>query len=355
MSDDIRQKYLQAAFQNCVPVSITIELTLKCNLRCVHCYNFDRDKPLPEKNRTEELETREIIDLMDEARELGTLFLTLTGGEAMAHPDFWTLLTEAKHRRLSVTLLSNATLIGPEEADRLADIGIQKFSTSLYGATPETHDHLTQKPGSFEKTIRGIKLVADRGVPVRGKFILMNKNRHEVDQMKNLADELPMDHAFNASITRRQDEIRDRGPLSERIPSDKLEDLYRNELREDVLQYTNPDEDGTSLCNCARAKCAITATGDVQPCIAVPEVAGNVREESLAEIWANANLFQKIRNLSEEDFPHCKPCPIKSYCRRNNGNAVMASGDYTGVDRWQCREAEIIRSVYRDKNQAADQ
>jgi radical SAM protein with 4Fe4S-binding SPASM domain len=98
-------------------------------------------------------------------------------------------------------------------------------------------------------------------------------------------------------------------------------------------------------CNCARGNCAITVTGDVQPCISVPWSAGNVRERPFIDIWRYAPVFQKIRGLRIADYPACAPCPDKSFCSRNRGAGYTHSGSYTGVDPFVCRTAAITREV----------
>src|SRR5438094_2963267 len=84
------------AYEQCIPLNVTLELTLRCNIRCTHCYNFDRDQP--RRAPTRELSMEEIRALMGDLRRAGTLFLSLTGGEAMVHPRFWEIADEAASR-----------------------------------------------------------------------------------------------------------------------------------------------------------------------------------------------------------------------------------------------------------------
>ena len=106
------------AYDACIPLNVTLELTLRCNIRCTHCYNFDRalERPRPEP----ELAVDEIRPLLDDLRRAGTLFLALTGGEPLAHPRFWEIADEAAARGFAITLLSNGTLLTDAVADRLA-------------------------------------------------------------------------------------------------------------------------------------------------------------------------------------------------------------------------------------------
>src|SRR6185436_20197766 len=105
------------AYDACIPLHVTLELTLRCNIRCTHCYNFDRDQP--RSGSGPELSLAEIRPLLDDLRRAGTLFLSLTGGEAMVHPRFWEIADEAAARGFAVTVLSNGTLLTDSACARL--------------------------------------------------------------------------------------------------------------------------------------------------------------------------------------------------------------------------------------------
>ena len=107
------------AYDGCIPLHVSLELTLRCNIRCTHCYNFDRDRPRGGAAGPE-LSMEEIRGLFGDLRRAGTLFLSLTGGEAMAHPRFWEVADLAAERGFAVTLLSNGTLLSESACDRLS-------------------------------------------------------------------------------------------------------------------------------------------------------------------------------------------------------------------------------------------
>src|SRR4029079_14314404 len=136
------------AYDGCIPLNVTLELTLRCIIRCTHCYNFDRDQPRPAAGG--ELTTEEIRAVMGDLRRAGTLFLSLTGGEAMVHPRFWDIADEAASHGVALQVLSNGTLLTEEACDRLASYAnLWGVGLSVYGATAGTHDAITQVPGSF--------------------------------------------------------------------------------------------------------------------------------------------------------------------------------------------------------------
>jgi radical SAM protein with 4Fe4S-binding SPASM domain len=331
------------AYDKFVPLNASIELTQRCNIRCLHCYNFDRDEPRPACDKPE-LSTEEILRVMDDLRAAGCLFLMLTGGEALSHPDLFLFIDHARKLNLAVQLLTNGTMLKPGVAARLASFeNLLGVSVSLYGATAEVHDAVTQMPGSFRRTWDGVGRLVHLGISVRLKFILMKQNAHEAGAMRADADARGLPYTMDLTITSRHDGTH--GSLQTRIDRDQLEALYRGPLADLAIRTPQQFTDETFPCNCARGNVCITSTGDVQPCVSVPWAAGNIREQPFAEIWKSSPVFQQIRGLKIADYEHCAPCEHQGYCRRNRGAALTASGSYTGIDPFICAQAEIAHKL----------
>ena len=329
-----------------VPLNATLEITQRCNIRCRHCYNFDRDTPRhTEGCGVPELGTDELLRVISELRDAGCLFLNLTGGEALLHPDLFRLLDHAGDLNLAVGLLTNGILLRPGLAGQLARYpNLHRVSVSIYGATAEVHDGVTQVAGSLARTWAGAERMRDQGIAVHMKIIVMRDNAHQVAQLMAELEERRFPFSLDLTITARND--RDRSSLSTRIDQQQLEALCTGPLRPYMLRGPERTISDTGFaCNCARGNCAITAQGDVQPCIAVPLVAGNVRRQAFAEIWASSPVFQWIRGLRVQDYPECAPCPHKSWCTRERGAAYSYSGSYTGTDPLVCARATLAHQL----------
>ncbi|HYF00121.1 MAG TPA: radical SAM protein [Planctomycetota bacterium] len=332
----------ERAFRECIPLQVSLELTQRCNIRCTHCYNFDRGEARPSADP--ELTFDEIRALLDDLRAAGTLFVALTGGEAMMHPRFWDILDETAARNFAVYLLSNGTLLTESACDRLAsspnlwDVGL-----SVYGARPATHDAVTRAPGSHRRTLDGAVRLRDRGVPTALKIVVLQANAGEAADMIALAEGLGLPYLVDTTITGRYDGTS--GSLATRVDSPTLEALYRGPLRPLLSEGNAHPGDEDFRCMCARGNAAVSSTGDVWPCIAAPLVAGNIRRQPFSAIWKESPVFARIRGLRRADFAACDPCGLKAWCRRSPGPAVVLHGDYTGIDPWTCREAEIVRQV----------
>src|SRR5579859_2454311 len=146
------------------PMDVSIEITRRCPLTCLHCYNNLPMGDLGAKNH--ELTTAEHKQLLDELHAAGTLWILYTGGEIFARKDFLEIYTYAKQKGFLITLFTNGTLIDEKVADYLAQYRPLGIEITLYGATKETYERLTGITGSYERCMRGIRLLMERNLPL---------------------------------------------------------------------------------------------------------------------------------------------------------------------------------------------
>ncbi len=186
------------------PLEVSIEVTRRCPLECLHCYN---NLPLSDHAaRSRELSFEEHCRLLDELVDAGCLWLLYTGGEIFARRDFLEIYTEAKKRGFLITLFTNGTMINERIADYLAEYRPFAIEITLYGATRETYEALTQVPGSYDRCMRGIRLLLERNLPLKLKTVPTTVNRHEIFEMKRLAEEeFGVEFKFDSAINPRID------------------------------------------------------------------------------------------------------------------------------------------------------
>ncbi|RSN46884.1 radical SAM protein [Actinomadura sp. WAC 06369] len=159
----------------------TYELNLGCNYDCEHCY-------LGLKT-FEGLEWPERERLLETIRDAGTLWLQLTGGEPMVDRLFAAVHTKAYELGMMIEILTNGSrLANTKILDLLTTYRPSKMSLSVYGATAETYDGLTRRPGSFRKFMRGLTAAHEAGLQMNLSLIITDRNAHEVDAMRELAE-----------------------------------------------------------------------------------------------------------------------------------------------------------------------
>ena len=132
--------------------------------------------------------------------------------------------------------------------------------------------------------------------------------------MRALAEARGFPYLVDLTVTARHDGTR--GSLAMRITEDELAALYRGPLRDLIPNGRRAVDEAAFPCNCARGNCAISARGDVFPCVSVPWAAGNVREQPFGEIWRSSPVFQRIRGLQDRRLRRpAPPAPTRRSAR----------------------------------------
>src|SRR5271168_5609602 len=169
------------------PMQVSIEVTRRCPLEGQHCYN---NLPMSdEQARGREMPTGEHFRMLDELVEMGCFWLLYTGGEIFARKDFLEIYTYAKKKGFLITLFTNGIMVNEQIADYLVEWPPFAIEITLYGRTRETYEALTAIPGSYDRCLRGIKLLKERGLPLKLKTVATSINKHEIFAMKQFAEE----------------------------------------------------------------------------------------------------------------------------------------------------------------------
>ena len=317
-----------------IPFNVIIELTYRCNLHCRHCY-------IPEERRHRpDLSTDEVKSALDQLAEMGTLYLTFTGGEILVRKDFFELAWHAKKKGFALKLFTNGTLIDETTADRIAELRPFTVDISLYGAKSETHDTVTNSQGSHERALSALKLLADRGIRVNAKTPLMGVNFSEYKQLFQQCREIGAGIKIDPTIAPMDDGCT--APLSLRINEDQLFRVFSDP---EVCPKGHLPAPPSQLCEAGRNTMTIGPTGDVVPCLQLPLVAGNIRTQSLREIWENSPILQHLRGLKQSDLHQCANCDLAKWCNRCPGLAYLEDGDYLGCSSRARQVASVRKKV----------
>ena len=165
-------------------------LIRRCNLTCKHCYTTSADINFPG-----ELDTREVFTVMGDLKAFGVPVLILSGGEPLLRPDIFEISRRAKALGFYVGLSSNGTLITPENIDAIAAIGYDYVGISLDGLR-ETHDAFRRSAGSFDASLRGVRLCRERGIKVGLRFTLTQDNYADFPGMLDLMEQEAVDKFY---------------------------------------------------------------------------------------------------------------------------------------------------------------
>jgi MoaA/NifB/PqqE/SkfB family radical SAM enzyme len=316
--------------------SVLIELTYRCNLDCFFCYNDLglRGKPL----------TFEQYDaLLQDLASMNVLNVALSGGEPLAHPDFFRIGARARELGFLVRVKSNGHALHGELARRLRDeVDPFVIEVSLHGAIAATHDRQTRVPGSFDRLIANLRELIELGLRVKINSTLTVWNEGETEAMYALADSLGLPLRFDLQVSPRDDG--DRTPLNV-VPTDEgIRELMRVE---DARNANLPDAPAASAaavsakhCGAGSAGIAIDPYGNVYPCVQWRRAVSNLHERSISDVWGHA--FDGIRAETEVAKGVVSAHPRGQLLNFCPGLAEVLTGSATTVPQEMERIAEVV-------------
>lgn len=337
--------------------AIQVELTSKCNERCIHCY-------IPHEYKITEMPFELYKSILMQMSEMKALYLTLSGGEPMLHPRFLECLKEAQKYDFSIEILSNLTLLTDEIIEVLKDTRLNSIQTSLYSMNPKHHDAITTIKGSFHKTMDSIEKLIANDIPLEISCPTMGINKDDYKDVLEWGDKhkirVGTDCIMMAKYNHDATNLQTRLTLEEvtKVLSADMEfsskfqsSVYKASHKEELREYLcNPDR---RLCGAGRNSACITANGNLCPCAGWQQlVCGNVKEKPLKEIWENSNELKYVRSITFKDLNNgkCLNCENALYCAPclvRNANE-SPSNNPLEVNKHFCDVAAINKKLVED-------
>jgi radical SAM protein with 4Fe4S-binding SPASM domain len=318
-----------------IPLSVQLDLTYRCNERCIHCY-LDHDDH-------GEMTTSEIKGLLDQMADAGVFFLTISGGEILMRRDFFEILEHAHARTFSIKLKTNGVLIRKKEAERMHALGVESVQISVYSHRAEVHDAITKMPGSFRQSIEAIRLLRTLGLHVTIANVLMVQNAQDYPGVRALAAELGAKCTLDPTITPMMDG--DRSILELNVDKAALREVFRDAaLVGNVEEFCAPpqgvDADALDMlpCSAGHTACYVSPYGDVYPCVQFPLPSGNVRRTKFVDIWRDSPQLKEVRSITLRDMPSCSQCTHGATCTRCPGLAYL-EGNMRGPSYQDCEKS----------------
>jgi radical SAM protein with 4Fe4S-binding SPASM domain len=333
------------------PMQVSIEVTRRCPLECLHCYN---NLPMGDMDaRSRELTKEEHFRVLDELSEMGCFWLLYTGGEIFARKDFLEIYTYAKQKGFLITLFTNGTLITEKIADYLVEWPPFAIEITLYGRTRETYEALTAIPGSYDRCLRGINLLRERGLPLKLKTVATSVNKHEVTSMRRFAEEeLGVEFKMDGQINPRID--CSQSPLAVRLTPEEVVALdmnapkgmseYRSLMEHDLKTPPNLAQiDTVYSCGGGMNSFAINPYGEMSICIISQRDTFDVRQNGLAQTWEY--LLRDVRARKRTRVTKCIECHIQSLCGMCPANGELENGDRESPVDFLCHVAHLRAAV----------
>jgi len=285
--------------------TVMFELTYRCNWNCYFCYN---DLSL----EGEPLTADQYLAAFRELAEMGTMNLTFTGGEPLAHPEFLRLGTAARELGFVVRIKTNGHALRGELARRIRrEIDPFMVELSLHGARAKTHDRQTRIPGSFERLVANLRELLDLGYRLKLNSTLTRWNESEIEAMYALADELGIRLQIGAEVSPRDDG--DTEPLAITASREGLHRLFEiNAERSRSAQKQLGAEIGRAEdeeipavgsdkhCGAGSGSLTVDPYGNVYPCVQWRRPVGNLHHRTIGEIWSSSGELTEVREINRE-------------------------------------------------------
>jgi len=343
-SDELHKKALKAR----IPLDGTLELTFRCNLKCIHCYcNLPTDDA---KTKNRELTTREVFSILDQLKEAGCLFLLFTGGEPLLRPDFLDIYDYAKKNGFIITIFTNGTMVSQSFVNYLAKQRPFTIEISLYGITEKTYERITGVQGSFNKCLKGIELLRSAGIFLKLKTMLLSINQGELKGIKAFAENLGLPFSFDPILNPRLDG--NTSPYAYRVSPEEvvrwdIEDDARKEAWKKYLDMydINYENDRIFTCGAGKSSFVIDAHGNLSPCMMVRNQAYNLRNGNFKEGWNE--FIPKVVDTKYSAFNKCRTCSDYVFCDRCPGWSFLETGSKEAPLEYVCQIARMRSQIFR--------
>jgi len=300
---------------------VWLELTQKCNLRCVHCYG---QFGCTIADSSEEMSKESWKRVICEIKAAGCVKIQFIGGEPLCSPDFQEILTYAYNVGIeNIDIFTNGTLIDEHYINLIKHTGAN-VRLSLYGHNAQIHDSITRVKGSFRKTESALKLLKKHDIPTKIAVVIMKANQFYIDEIKAYIEFIG--HEYSG-----YDIIR---PVAEKVQDNCVTDIEILKPRYRIMADFSIDEKKYSRNlhwnSCWSGKLAIASNGDVMPCIFARDmVIENVNENSLSTAVNKAGHHWSV---TKDQVEGCRDCEYRYACHDCRPLALSLGGSISSKE-----------------------
>jgi radical SAM protein with 4Fe4S-binding SPASM domain len=326
------------------PHVVAWNLTRRCNLACAHCYIAAGSW----HDATGELTTAEVQRITDEILELNPapLFI-LSGGEPLLRDDLEDIARYATRAGATVVVGTNGTRLTHARIASLRAAGVSGVAISIDSLDSRYHDRFRHGDGALADTLAAVDRLRAQRLDFIVQTTVTRGNRTELARVAAWAAERGA-VAFNVYFlveTGRGEGMHGLEPAENEAVLEELVDLertyrgrmmVRSKCQPQIMRHVLAADDDSPMrnyatrCPCGVQYCRITPDGKLTPCPYLPEVAGDLRAQSFAEIWSNSPLLRTLRD--GEPGGKCGSCEYRKVCGGCRARAFARTGDVLGAD-----------------------
>ena len=312
-------------------LSLELEFTRKCNLRCTYCYSSAGEA------LERELSSEELVAVIEQARQLGARRIVLLGGgEPLLFPAVREIIRHIDGLGLSQAIFTNGICLDKQLSRFLFDHRVT-VAVKQNSFLPAVQDELAGMTGAYAGIQRGLRLLMESGYPdvdhpLCVQSVVCRTNRAEIVDMWIWARERGITPYFEALTG--QGRARRHPHLT--LSPEELQQVFRalsdvDRRRFGISWEPRPPIAGFS-CRRHLYSCVVTSQGFVQPCPGVDISVGNIREKPLSAILRGSHVIRDLRRIYRQIDPSCQSCRFAGACYGCRGNAYQTTGSYLAAD-----------------------
>lgn len=328
------------------PINGILELTPLCNMNCDMCYVRLSRAEMEARGRL--YSGIEWLELSRQMAQAGTLFLLLTGGEPLLHPDFKEIYLGLKKMGMILTINTNGTLIDEEWAAFFGTNKPRRINITLYGADDDAYSNLCHYPGGFARTVNAIRLLRKHGVDVKINGSITPRNRKDINRIIQIAKELDVPYKLDTYMYP--------GTRERTLPYDQQSRLTPEEAAAAAVQISTHGKSAEEIremqnhlesllaqpadmrqtgfpCRAGSSSFMINWLGQMRPCVMVDRPTVPVFDLGFEEAWKRiVESCEQVR-LSTK----CANCDMRGACQVCAACALLETGEYSGTPEYMCR------------------
>lgn len=319
------------------PLRVHLGVSYKCPLACKHCFSSSGD-PLPG-----ELTLDEVKSLLNHLVEIGTMEITLGGGEPLVRGDIFDIVSHAVSLGMNVNLSTSAVPINKTVARAIAEAGLKSIKVTFDGASEKTYDYIKGK-GNYRKAVRGLRTLREfvKNIPIYLRVILQKPNITEIPSFVRIAERIRADALIFEPVKPYGRALKNPNILLSPQETDEtvatIQRIKQNIFKRIEIIHLPYTWGRSSIykgfgCVCGILFAYIDPVGNVAPSGYLVEKlpAGNIRKKSFKEIWDNGPGFKVMRNLDGNE--HCNPCEYFQACRGGcRARTLALTGNINALD-----------------------
>lgn len=367
IADEFQETYneflLRKADYMNLPMMGTIELTPVCNLNCKMCYIRQNQDEVLAQGGLKSIDFWE--DVIDQAIEEGMMFCLLTGGEIFTYPGFRTLYIKMKQKGIHIVLNTNGTMLDRDTIEWLAKEPPRRLNISLYGATPETYEHLTGQRDGYKRVIQAFTLLKEYNIPFRVHGVLVPSMMDDYEKMKEICNrfQVPMQLSYYMFPPLRKES---KEPIEqERFTPEEMAKTalrYRKDqsggdkkIWYDFLKAVCHDIEhpethrhyGDTHMHCRSGVSAfwVNWKGEVSGCGVSDDDIHSLEQVSFADAWKAISQYTKEVEISKK----CSTCCYLGICPVCAAGAYCETGMIDGAPEYLCEFCRYYSALLKEE------